>query len=128
METIEIFWNDLTEAKQKELLALLGDNRNWDVFPLATIDLEDYEDEEEDVCNSVSAKFVSVWDDEFTFTSECRVVPSTKEVFDIEMLDSSDVEQTLNQRTREYIILNGKEYDVFQRDELGENKDHYWYD
>ena len=41
METIEIYWQDLSEKKQKELLQMLGDNRNWDVFPLATIDIED---------------------------------------------------------------------------------------
>ena len=41
--TIEIYWNDLTAEKQQELLNLLGDNRNWDVFPIATLDTEDAE-------------------------------------------------------------------------------------
>ena len=39
--TIEIYWNDLTEEKQQELLNLLGDNRNWDVFPIAGIEIEE---------------------------------------------------------------------------------------
>ena len=39
--TIEIYWNDLTEEKQQELLNLLGDNRNWDAFPIAEIEIEE---------------------------------------------------------------------------------------
>ena len=39
--TIEIYWNDLTEEKQQELLNLLGDNRNWDVFPIPEIEIEE---------------------------------------------------------------------------------------
>ena len=34
---IEIYWSDLTEEKQQELLNLLGDNQNWDVFPIVEI-------------------------------------------------------------------------------------------
>lgn len=34
---IEIFWNDLTPEKQKEILDILGDNNNWDVYPITTI-------------------------------------------------------------------------------------------
>jgi hypothetical protein len=41
MPTIEIYWNDLTAAKQKEITDLLGDNNNWDVFPIATIEIEE---------------------------------------------------------------------------------------
>lgn len=47
MITIEFYWNDLTEKKQKEIIELVGDNNNWDVFPIATLDIEenvDYED------------------------------------------------------------------------------------
>ena len=39
--TIEIYWNDLAEEKQQELLNLLGDNQNWDVFPIAEIEIEE---------------------------------------------------------------------------------------
>ena len=38
--TIEIYWNDLTREKQQELLNALGDNGNHDVFPIATIEVE----------------------------------------------------------------------------------------
>jgi hypothetical protein len=38
--TIEIYWNDLTREKQQELLNALGDNGNYDVFPIATIEVE----------------------------------------------------------------------------------------
>lgn len=34
---IEIYWDDLTEEKQAELLELFGDNCNWDVIPIAVI-------------------------------------------------------------------------------------------
>ncbi len=37
MEGIDIYWNDLTEECQQRILAALGDNGNYDVFPIATI-------------------------------------------------------------------------------------------
>lgn len=45
---IEIYWDDLTESKQKEILDLLGDNGNYDVFPIATIEAEQEEEPTED--------------------------------------------------------------------------------
>ncbi len=45
---IEIYWDDLTESKQKEILSLLGDNGNYDVFPIAVIETQqDTEQSEE---------------------------------------------------------------------------------
>ena len=41
MKTIEIYWQDLTEKKQQEILDELGDNGNWDTFPMATIDIQE---------------------------------------------------------------------------------------
>ena len=38
-ERIEIYWQDLTQAKQSEILQTFGENGNWDVFPIATIDV-----------------------------------------------------------------------------------------
>ena len=38
---IEIYWNDLTPEKQAELLDLLGDNNNWNVFPICTFEIEE---------------------------------------------------------------------------------------
>lgn len=45
MINIEFYWNDLTEVKQKEIREALkmdaDDNGNWDVFPMATMEIED---------------------------------------------------------------------------------------
>ena len=38
-ESIEIFWQDLTKAKQSEILRALGENGNYDVFSIATIEV-----------------------------------------------------------------------------------------
>ena len=44
MITIEFYWNDLTEKMQNEIREILGmesdDNGNWDVIPIATLDVE----------------------------------------------------------------------------------------
>ena len=40
MKTVEIYWKDITAEKQQEILELLGDNGNYDVFPIAVIDYE----------------------------------------------------------------------------------------
>ena len=34
---ISIYWNDLTPAKQAEILAAFGENCNYDVFPIVEI-------------------------------------------------------------------------------------------
>lgn len=40
--SIEIYWDDLTKEKQNEILEVLnGDNGNYDVFPIATIEFEE---------------------------------------------------------------------------------------
>ena len=38
-EQIEIFWQDLTQTKQDEIFQVFGENGNWDVFPIATLDV-----------------------------------------------------------------------------------------
>ena len=38
-ERIEIYWQDLTRAKQNEILQVFGENGNWDVLPIATIEV-----------------------------------------------------------------------------------------
>ena len=35
----EIFFDDLTDKTQAELLHLMGENGNFDVFPIATINV-----------------------------------------------------------------------------------------
>lgn len=46
MPTIKIFFDDLTEEKQKEILDTLGDNGNYDVFSLASLEYEESETQE----------------------------------------------------------------------------------
>ena len=53
MPTIEIYWDDLTKAKQKEILSKLGDNGNYDVFPIANIEYEQDENETEECQQSM---------------------------------------------------------------------------
>ncbi len=40
MPKIEIYWDDLTKEKQKEILDKLGDNGNYDVYPISSIEFE----------------------------------------------------------------------------------------
>lgn len=61
MKTVEIYWKDITAEKQQEILELLGDNGNYDVFPIAVIDYEDNKgeleslsDEEFNVLNKIA--------------------------------------------------------------------------
>lgn len=53
MPTIEIYLDDLTEEKQKEILDKLGDNGNYDIFPIATIEYEQDENETEECQQSM---------------------------------------------------------------------------
>ena len=56
MKTIEIYWNDLTPEKQQEIFeALGGENGNYDVFPIATLEFEDEEDENNDSISKTGA-------------------------------------------------------------------------
>ena len=49
MVQIEIYWQDLMPEKQKEIWeALGGENGNYDVFPIATLEFEEEED-----CDSI---------------------------------------------------------------------------
>ena len=42
MKTVEIYWNDLTSEKQQEFFeALGGEDGNYDVFPIVTLEFED---------------------------------------------------------------------------------------
>lgn len=48
--SIALFWGDLSAAVQEELLKLLGNNGNYDVFPIAEIVYE----KEEISCQELS--------------------------------------------------------------------------
>ncbi len=41
MAQVEIYIQDLTEEKQKEIIKMLGDNGNYDIVPIATINKEE---------------------------------------------------------------------------------------
>ena len=43
--SVEIYWQDLTPAKQREILQAFGENGNYDVFPIATLDVPEEEEE-----------------------------------------------------------------------------------
>ena len=50
MKTFEFYWQDLTPECQERLLIFLGgENGNYDVYPFATLDVEDDEEEVEDL-------------------------------------------------------------------------------
>lgn len=46
MKTFEIYWQDLSLDAQRRLYDFLGgENGNYDVFPIATLEIEDEEEE-----------------------------------------------------------------------------------
>ena len=36
---LEIYWDDLVEDTKKEIIELFGDNCNFDIFPIASIEI-----------------------------------------------------------------------------------------
>ena len=44
-KVVLLFWDDLSASAKEELLKLLGDNGNYDVFPIAQLEFEEDEDE-----------------------------------------------------------------------------------
>ena len=47
MKKIEIYWHDLTEKAQMDILELLGEkeeSHNWDTFPMAVVEIKDPDD------------------------------------------------------------------------------------
>lgn len=45
MKTFELYWKDLTPEAQKRFLDTFGDNGNYDLIPMAVIEVEDGEEE-----------------------------------------------------------------------------------
>ena len=45
MKTVEIYWKDLTKEKQEEINRVIGDDNNYDTFPVATISVDETKDE-----------------------------------------------------------------------------------
>lgn len=77
-----------------------------------------------------NAIFVSVWDGcEFEVATSCKVNTDTKEVFDIEM---SDVDADLDILEKEYITIDGENYEVAFEDDYNcydeeEREGVFWY-
>ena len=46
-KVIQLFWDDLSSSAKERLLELLGDNGNYDMFPLAELVFENDETREE---------------------------------------------------------------------------------
>ena len=46
-KVIQLFWDDLSSSAKERLLELLGENGNYDVFPLAELVFENDETREE---------------------------------------------------------------------------------
>ena len=70
--------------------------------------------------NIINATFVSIWDGEIAIETECKINTSTREVFDI-----ISVEADVDVLERQYVIIDGQEYDVVcvdGADEVGENE------
>ena len=44
-KVVQLFWDDLSASAKEELLKLLGDNGNYDVFPIAQFEFAEDEDE-----------------------------------------------------------------------------------
>lgn len=41
MRQVEIYWDDLSDKGKQKIFEALGDNGNYDVFPLAILDFEE---------------------------------------------------------------------------------------
>ena len=48
METIEIYWNDLSKEKRAEILRKMEYNSNWDLFPMFVIEVEAFRQDKEE--------------------------------------------------------------------------------
>ena len=73
--------------------------------------------------NIINATFVSVWDGGIAIEAECKINTSTREVFDI-----ITVESDVDTFERQYVVIDGQEYDVVcvdEVEEVGENE--YWF-
>lgn len=74
--------------------------------------------------NIINATFVSVWDGGTAIETECKINTITREVFDI-----IPVEADVDVLERQYVIIDGQEYDIVRVDgaeDVGENE--YWFE
>ena len=71
-----------------------------------------------------NATFTSVWDDGYEITTNCKVNMKTKEVFDIEVAEVDGLEIL----EKEYVVIDGEEYPVFQLSDITEEDNEFWYE
>ena len=57
-------------------------------------------------------------------TTDCKVNMETKKVFDIKV--SEDTADMVNSLDEEYVMIDGTRFDVFEKDEAGQND--FWYE
>lgn len=74
-----------------------------------------------------NATFTSVWDDGYEVTTNCKVNMETREVFDIEVNNDNKIEG-LNNLNYEYITIDGKEFDVLNKDLNDVGVTDFWYE
>ena len=68
--------------------------------------------------------FTSVWDGGYEVTTNCKINMETKEVFDIEIayVDGLEILE------KEYVVIDGEEYPVFQLSDITEEDNEFWYE
>lgn len=44
MITLRLYFNDLTKERQDKIVEVFGDNCNWDIIPICTLEIEDEKD------------------------------------------------------------------------------------
>ena len=47
LKIANIYQNDLTKEKQKEIVDIIGDDGNYDIYPIAIVEIEDCDEENE---------------------------------------------------------------------------------
>lgn len=73
--------------------------------------------------NIINATFVSVWDGGTAIETKCKINTITREVFDI-----IPVEADVDTFERQYVVIDGQEYNVVCVDESGEvGEREYWF-
>ncbi len=71
--------------------------------------------------------FTSVWDGGFEITTKCKVNTETKEIFDIEVSESTA--DAVNELDEEYVTIDGVDYSASDHDDIDEDdKETYWYE
>lgn len=71
--------------------------------------------------------FTSVWDGGFEITTKCKVNTETREIFDIEVSESTA--DAVNELDEEYVTIDGEDYPAANYDDIDEDDEEtYWYE